>query len=719
MSATELFKALELLGPKKCRKKSYSFLKSTIYSFVVQDYMYKQQLPSLARGLFMRKVQSEYEIVVRGYDKFFNIDELPSTTWKSIESDTVGPYYVTLKENGCIIFVSQCDDQLLVTSKHSLGPIQDRVSHAEKGKEWLLRHLKATGKTESELVTFLKQENVTAVFELVDDDFEEHVLEYPPEKRGLYLHGINRNTVQFQTLSLAHIAEFGTRFGLRFVDAFEISTVQELMSFAQESMKTGTYRGQAVEGFVVRCKRQEQDFFFKIKFDAPYLMFREWRELTKAIISQRTVQRTRYKLSEKYLEWANKKYHFERQLFQHINQGKGIILLRKLFLQAVNLDPQADGATLVKMQGDLNLDYVPESGHDKMLIIPVATIGSGKTTLARSLSLLYPEMGHIQNDNMTGKRVAHSFIQAIVQAFETKSIVFADRNNHMKKHREQLCEMFRSYYPEGTIVCLNWNIEKYDPKRVVQETVKRVIARGENHQSLTPQNDSFKRVINDFVYHRHPVDPQSESELDIVVEMDLFKDTLIHLKNVCQTLQFEDKSDQEILKAIETAKSWKETVKKHVKEAPPVYYGLRIITPLLAIVQDILHTAGHQDFWNNIKPRMENKSFHCTLVYRNKNADKSMLQYYDKLYKDREQFNKKCQITVEKVMWNDRVLAMKIKSCDPEMPCVHQMHITLATRNDQVKAFESLDLMQQVNCNSIDTPNLILETQLAAFYGSD
>jgi len=36
--------------------------------------------PTLARGLFTRKVDDEYAIVVRGYDKFFNIGEVPWTT---------------------------------------------------------------------------------------------------------------------------------------------------------------------------------------------------------------------------------------------------------------------------------------------------------------------------------------------------------------------------------------------------------------------------------------------------------------------------------------------------------------------------------------------------------------------------------------------------------------------------------------------------------------
>lgn len=98
--------------------------------------------------------------MARGYDKFFNIGEVPWTTvrvsffrsrsppimfkyhyilrrhpyplfitnaarlcqWAALEEHTSPPYTLTLKSNGCIIFIGALTpDKLLVTSKHSLG----------------------------------------------------------------------------------------------------------------------------------------------------------------------------------------------------------------------------------------------------------------------------------------------------------------------------------------------------------------------------------------------------------------------------------------------------------------------------------------------------------------------------------------------------------------------------------------------------------------------
>lgn len=43
--------------------------------------------PSLARGVFSIEVQGGHRIVARGYDKFFNIGEVPWTTVRDLPLD--------------------------------------------------------------------------------------------------------------------------------------------------------------------------------------------------------------------------------------------------------------------------------------------------------------------------------------------------------------------------------------------------------------------------------------------------------------------------------------------------------------------------------------------------------------------------------------------------------------------------------------------------------
>jgi tRNA ligase len=122
----------------------------TVDSWKMQDWDYKKEnLPTYARGLFTYKnQQGNYEIAVRGYDKFFNHGEVRKTEWKNVKRDTKGPYELSVKENGCIIFVSGLDDDsLLVCSKHSTGARGDvELSHACVGEKWVERHMRPSAR---------------------------------------------------------------------------------------------------------------------------------------------------------------------------------------------------------------------------------------------------------------------------------------------------------------------------------------------------------------------------------------------------------------------------------------------------------------------------------------------------------------------------------------------------------------------------------------------
>ena len=97
----------------------------TVDSWRMQDWDYKKpNLPTYSRGLFTYRTSDGVpEIAVRGYDKFFNHGEVRKTEWSNVQQNTRGPYELSVKENGCIIFISGLDDgTLLVCSKHSTGP---------------------------------------------------------------------------------------------------------------------------------------------------------------------------------------------------------------------------------------------------------------------------------------------------------------------------------------------------------------------------------------------------------------------------------------------------------------------------------------------------------------------------------------------------------------------------------------------------------------------
>src|SRR5271154_2485993 len=238
-------RSLEAAKGGKGGKKGFSCKKSTFYlagsdnisvdSWRFQDWDYKRDdLPTYARGLFTTKTKNNVpEIVIRGYDKFFNVGEVTSTEWRNVEANTIGPYELSVKENGCIIFMSGLEDgTLLVCSKHSTGERADvSLSHAIAGEKWVTKHLATVDKTTKYLAQELRRMNVTAVGELCDDEFEEHVLEYPPEMAGLYLHGLNFNLPEFATLSGPEVHGFADNWGFKKAEYIMIQDIAETRTF--------------------------------------------------------------------------------------------------------------------------------------------------------------------------------------------------------------------------------------------------------------------------------------------------------------------------------------------------------------------------------------------------------------------------------------------------------------------------------------------------------
>lgn len=289
-----------------------------IHSWKTQEFAYRQfsqdsdELPTLARGLFTEKITEgdsvHSRIVARGYDKFFNQGELSWTRSEALATYTTGPYILSYKENGCIIFsAALAPNRLIVTSKHAIGSRtdDDKVSHAEMGLTWLRRHLASRGKTEAQLAAELWRRNETAVMELCDDTFEEHVLAYSPERTGLHLHGLNSNSPAFSTRPIEQVNEFAETWGFMPVRYLTFDTFDQVEMFAKEVGKTGSLHGEPIEGFVVRTTMPAVDgpppsgvvkppyapgqtWFYKIKFDEPYLMYRDWRELTRTMLHQKT-----------------------------------------------------------------------------------------------------------------------------------------------------------------------------------------------------------------------------------------------------------------------------------------------------------------------------------------------------------------------------------------------------------------------------------------------
>lgn len=121
-------------------------------------------------------------------------------------------------------------------------------------------------------------------------------------------------------------------------DTFD--TAEQLKEFEDTMKKTGTYRGKEVEGVVIRCKRKGKDFMFKIK-NEKYLMFREYREITNAVLQfekeipvvkeEKAFKKIRYEKTRFYLDWIKKRVVDHPEWFTGYKENKGIIHVRQEF----------------------------------------------------------------------------------------------------------------------------------------------------------------------------------------------------------------------------------------------------------------------------------------------------------------------------------------------------------------------------------------------------
>jgi tRNA ligase len=191
--------------------------------------------------------------------------------------------------------------------------------------------------------------------QLCDDSFEEHVLPYSLEQTGLHLHGLNECSRHFKTQSTAVVEAFAREWGFIVTPSHELRSIPAVKSFTDEISSSGKWNGEALEGFVVRTTvslppingdtradaspyAPGSSFFFKVKFDEPYMMYRDWREITKSLLSRgedANLPKNKMKRPETqvYVDWVRGEIKKHPKLFEGYTKGHGIIATRERFLE--------------------------------------------------------------------------------------------------------------------------------------------------------------------------------------------------------------------------------------------------------------------------------------------------------------------------------------------------------------------------------------------------
>lgn len=288
------------------------------------------------------------------------------------------------------------------------------------------------------------------------------------------------------------MTEFATTFGFIPTKVVELPTLSAVREFTDDVAKSGSWEGDMIEGFVVRSTvhpspsadapadakppyKPGAPFFFKIKFDEPYLLYRQWREVTRVLIKlldkaltpeqvDEVWQKARKKVKRPeigvYADWVGNELDKNPALFD--DYDRGIVRVREAFLQwtrgegaaqwkeaqegkykfkgrkATGTPQPAKGRKAKNAQANGNgeargkgkqVDQAPVDRSTlpvKWIVVPMAVPGTGKTLVGLVLSKLFG-WGHTQSDDVTSKKSAPTFLTNIAALLKDHDVVYADR----------------------------------------------------------------------------------------------------------------------------------------------------------------------------------------------------------------------------------------------------------------------------------------------------
>lgn len=235
---------------------------------------------------------------------------------------------------------------------------------------------------------------------------------------------------------------------------------------------------------------------------------------------------------------------------------------------------------------------------------------------------------------------------------------------------------------------------------------------------MTPSRvPQFETIIRNFLSKRDPIDRNKPSDygIDKVLKLDLFDDSFINLKKICEELSWDipskDKLDQLLVKVKEDTEPIKYTSVKILK---PRYYAIHINDDIISFLDSVfLDRPDDLPFWKHAKAHIPlEKVFHVTLGV--KNVHKPEYSFYQK---NQEEFNgKKIDVCVARVVWDSKAIAIHVKLPD-NVKCGNQYpHITIATLQDSVESSYSNTLLESNPMTQLEVQDKTLCGEIEPFY---
>ena len=219
------------------------------------------ELNSIARGLFVNT--DDNSIVARSYEKFFNYQEGNKNSDDFLRENLKFPLSVYRKENGFLGLLSynKKTDDLFFASKSTdssefAGWFRDIAKN-----QWSINKF-------NDIKNYLKENNCTMVFEVIDMTNDPHIIEY--SGNHLVLLDVIKNDFKTEKLNYDKLIEVAEKFNLE-VKKLEvkIDDFDSMIDLITNGMKKINH-----EGFVIE---DINGYMFKVK--SPFYLF--WKSIRK------------------------------------------------------------------------------------------------------------------------------------------------------------------------------------------------------------------------------------------------------------------------------------------------------------------------------------------------------------------------------------------------------------------------------------------------------
>ncbi|KAF8258772.1 hypothetical protein EI94DRAFT_1707682 [Lactarius quietus] len=120
----------------------------------------------------------------------------------------------------------------------------------------------------------------------------------------------------------------------------ELPSMQSVKTFMGEVGRSCTWNGETPESFVVSTtlRSRKTPTCGHLKLDEPYMMYRDWREKTKALLAHgESTKLPKNKMARPgtkvYVRWATEEMKTYPKLFDGYTKGEGIIATPERFLR--------------------------------------------------------------------------------------------------------------------------------------------------------------------------------------------------------------------------------------------------------------------------------------------------------------------------------------------------------------------------------------------------